>query len=99
MDPEELPLPGGGTLAVVRALDNVVGCDPVARLLVVRDPDRGVQVALRLDERRVEVGPVPEPGEAFRPAEEVPVRGLQPKWMKAGLKVTLRARVWSIGAR
>lgn len=92
-------LPNGATVPVVRALDNVVGCRPVERLLVVEIPESATPLALRLEDGQAEVGAVPGEGEVFEPQAAVAVRGMKLKWMKIGVKVSLRARVWSIGAR
>lgn len=92
-----LPLPDGATLPVVRALDNVVGCHPAARLLVVEVPEVSAPIALHLENGRVEVGPVPAEGREFVARDVVAVRGLRLTWMEIGVRVSLRARVWSIG--
>jgi hypothetical protein len=96
---EVLSLPDGTSVPVVRAFDNVTGCRPEERLLVVELPEAPEPLALRLEDGQVELGAVPEPGGRFEIGAVVAVRGLRLKWMKIGVKVSLRARVWSIGAR
>ena len=93
-----IPLPGGTSIPVVRALDNVVGCRPEAHLVLVEVPEHPGTLALRLEDGRVEVGEVPGQDQDFVPRDSVKVRGLRLRWMRIGVKASLRARVWSIGA-
>lgn len=87
----------GDTLDLARALDNVWGCWPGRRLLAFRLPEG--EGFLRVDRGRIAWAAALEASGELRAPRESPVTGLRVEWKAAGVKLHLRARVWSIGAK